>query len=83
MQAILLSREEVAQRANLLYEETIREQVEREENIGKMVIIDIETGEYANVLAMGRRPLLGTALLDECQLLAQFTEGGAVTIDEL
>lgn len=47
MQAILLSREEVAHRANLLYEETIREQVEQEENIGKMVIIDIETGEYA------------------------------------
>lgn len=47
MQAILLSREEVAQRAKLLYEESIQEQVEQEENIGKMVIIDIETGEYA------------------------------------
>lgn len=47
MQAILLSREEVARRAKELYQNSIRQQVEREENIGKMVIIDIETGEYA------------------------------------
>lgn len=47
MQVILLSREEVAQRARELYETSIRQQVEREENIGKMVIIDVETGEYA------------------------------------
>ncbi|MEH2310978.1 MAG: hypothetical protein V7K35_06035 [Nostoc sp.] len=47
MQSILLSREEVARRAKELYENGIRQQVEREENIGKMVIIDIETGEYA------------------------------------
>jgi ABC-type enterochelin transport system substrate-binding protein len=46
MQAILLSREEVAQRAKQLYESSIRQQVEVEENIGKMVIIDIETGDY-------------------------------------
>ncbi len=46
MQAILLSREEVARRAKQLYESVIREQVEVEENIGKMVIIDIETGDY-------------------------------------
>ncbi|MCC5601217.1 hypothetical protein [Nostoc favosum] len=47
MQSILLSREEVARRAKELYENSIRQQVEREENIGKMVIINIETGEYA------------------------------------
>ncbi len=35
------------------------------------------------VLATGRRPLLGTALLDEYELVVQFTEGGLVTIDEL
>lgn len=35
------------------------------------------------VLATGRRPLLGTALLDEHELVVQFTEGGLVTIDEL
>jgi hypothetical protein len=46
MQAILLSREEVAQRAKDLYKNVIREKVEVEENIGKMVIIDIETGDY-------------------------------------
>jgi hypothetical protein len=46
MQAILLSREEVAQGAKHLYESVIREKVETEENIGKMVIIDIETGDY-------------------------------------
>ena len=46
MQAILLSREEVAGRAKQLYESEIRQKVETEENIGKMVIIDIETGDY-------------------------------------
>ncbi|MEC4814053.1 MAG: clan AA aspartic protease [Scytonema sp. PMC 1069.18] len=35
------------------------------------------------VLATGRRPLLGTALLEEHELVVQFTEGGLVTIDEL
>ncbi|MBD2409141.1 hypothetical protein FACHB389_29105 [Nostoc calcicola FACHB-389] len=47
MQSILLSREEVARRAREIYENSIRQQVELQENIGKMVIIDIETGEYA------------------------------------
>jgi hypothetical protein len=46
MQTILLSREEVARRAKQLYENGIRQKVEIEENIGKMVIIDIETGDY-------------------------------------
>ena len=35
------------------------------------------------VLATGKRPLLGTALLDGQELLAQFTEGGSVTIEDL
>ncbi|MEA5564478.1 hypothetical protein [Anabaena sp. UHCC 0399] len=47
MQSILLSSEEVGKRARALYDNNIRQQVETEENIGKMVIIDIETGEYA------------------------------------
>ena len=47
MQAILLSSEEVAKRAKELYNNIIRQQVETAENIGKMIIIDIETGEYA------------------------------------
>jgi hypothetical protein len=46
MQTILWSREQVAQRAEQLYESRIRQAVETEENIGKMVIIDIETGNY-------------------------------------
>ncbi|QLE57991.1 clan AA aspartic protease [Nostoc sp. TCL26-01] len=35
------------------------------------------------VLATGRRPLLGTALLRGYELVIQFTEGGLVTINEL
>lgn len=35
------------------------------------------------VLAMGRRPLLGTALLAGKELVAQFVENGVVTLDEL
>jgi hypothetical protein len=46
MQAILLSREEVADRAEHLYENGICQEVETEENIGKVVLIDIETGDY-------------------------------------
>ena len=43
---LLLSREEVARKAQELYEKTIRAQVEELGNIGKMVIIDIETGGF-------------------------------------
>jgi len=46
MQAILLSHEEVAKIAEKIYEDRIRQKVESEGNIGKMVIIDIETGDY-------------------------------------
>ena len=35
------------------------------------------------VLATGRRALLGTALLDDCELTAQFHDGGLVTVDAL
>jgi clan AA aspartic protease len=35
------------------------------------------------VLAPGRRPLLGTALLDRNELLVRFTDGGLVTVDPL
>jgi hypothetical protein len=35
------------------------------------------------VIATGRRPLLGTALLDKQELVIQFTEEGLVTINEL
>jgi clan AA aspartic protease len=36
-----------------------------------------------NVLATGQKPLLGAGLLDEHELVVQFTEGGLVTIDPL
>lgn len=35
------------------------------------------------VFAMGRRPLLGTALLDGYELVAQFRDAGLVTVDRL
>jgi hypothetical protein len=46
-QAIFWTVEEVATRANKLYADKIRSVVEHEDNIGKMVVIDAETGEYA------------------------------------
>ena len=46
MQTLLLSREEVARRAKQLYKNSIRQQVETDENIRKMVIIDFESGDY-------------------------------------
>lgn len=36
-----------------------------------------------HLLATGKRPLLGTALLDQCELVVQFTEGGLVTVESL
>ena len=41
-----LSDEEVGRRGQELYEKHIRQQVETAENIGKLVTIDIETGDY-------------------------------------
>jgi hypothetical protein len=38
--------EEVGRRGRELYERTIRPKVETPENIGKLVSIDIETGDY-------------------------------------
>ena len=38
---------------------------------------------FVHVLATGNRPLLGTALLAGCELLAQFAENGLVTIDNI
>jgi len=46
MQTILLSHEEVGKIAKQIYEKNIRAKVASAENIGKMVIIDIETGDY-------------------------------------
>lgn len=35
------------------------------------------------VLAMGRRPLMGTALIEDYHLSVDFCEGGSVIIDEI
>ena len=37
---------EIMRRGKQLYEERIRDLVETDENIGKQIVIDIETGEY-------------------------------------
>jgi clan AA aspartic protease len=42
-----------------------------------------DTDIEVRVLAMGRRPLLGTALLADSELVAQFAEHGLVTIDDI
>ena len=47
MTQVGMSNEERMRQAEALYEQTIRFEVETEENIGKMVIIDINTGDYA------------------------------------
>jgi hypothetical protein len=41
-----LSGDEVARRGKELYEHRIRDKVETEENIGKIISIDVETGDY-------------------------------------
>ena len=46
MEVTRLSREEVGRRGEALYEQRIRTVIETTENIGKMVIIDVETGVY-------------------------------------
>ncbi|GCA87473.1 hypothetical protein MiTa_00801 [Microcystis aeruginosa NIES-4264] len=49
----------------------------------KAIIIWNGEERETRVFATGRRPLVGTALLDSNELVIQFTEGGLVTIDEL
>lgn len=46
MQSIFWSVEEVALKAKQFYENGIRQNVESGDNIGKMIVIDAETGEY-------------------------------------
>ena len=41
-----LSSQEVARRGKELYQKSIRAKVEREENIGKIISINVETGDY-------------------------------------
>jgi hypothetical protein len=46
MQAIFWTMEDVAAKAFEFYENGIRQAVEHGDNIGKMIVIDAETGEY-------------------------------------
>lgn len=46
METLLLSYEEVGKIAEQLYQNSIRAAVETPDNIGKMVVIDIGTGDY-------------------------------------
>ncbi len=46
MRSMLLSYEEVGRLAKQLYERDIRQKIESSENIGKMLIIDVKTGDY-------------------------------------
>jgi len=41
-----LSREEIAQRGKEIYQQHIRTHIETVENIGKIIAIDLNTGEY-------------------------------------
>jgi clan AA aspartic protease len=50
--------------------------------VHKAIILWNGEEREARVFATGRRPLVGTALLDEHELLIQFTQGGLVTIDK-
>lgn len=54
------SGEEIARRGQALYEQTVRASVETEDNVGKILSIDIETGDYEigeDLLAPARRLL--------------------------
>ena len=52
------SGEEIDRRGNEIYERTLRSKVETEENIGKIIAVDIESGDYAiddDVMPANRR----------------------------
>ena len=52
------SGEEIDRRGEEIYEQSLRAKVETEENIGKIIAIDIETGDYSiddDVIVAGRR----------------------------
>jgi len=54
------SGEEIACRGEALYEQVLRAQVETESNVGKIISIDIETGDYeidSDPLVTGKRLL--------------------------
>jgi hypothetical protein len=61
------SREEIARRGEEIYERRLREQIETDENIGKILSLDIETGDFA----------LGTDPLETSRQLLSLNPGAA------
>jgi clan AA aspartic protease len=51
--------------------------------VHEAVIIWHGAEQRVRVLATGIRPLLGTALLEDCELMVHFKEGGKVKISQL
>jgi hypothetical protein len=52
------SGEEIGRRGGIIYEQQLRSLLETEDNVGKIVSIDIETGDYEiadDLLTAGRR----------------------------
>jgi len=47
MNPLPIDHDDVARRGKFLYEQSIRREVETDENIGKIVVIDPETGAFA------------------------------------
>ena len=52
-------------------------------NVHQVTIIWNSLEREIPVLAMGRRPLIGTALLEDYHLSIDFCEGGTVLVDEI
>lgn len=52
-------------------------------NVYRGIILWNEIERVIPVLEMGRRPLIGTALLEEYHLSIDFCEGGIVLVDEI
>jgi hypothetical protein len=80
------SLEEIGRRGQELYERAIRPLVETKENVGKQIVIDIETGDYEideDGLAASRRLLAkhpGAALFGaRIGYNAVYTLGGVLT----
>ena len=49
------SNEEIARQGEEIYENRLRDALETDENIGKVVVIDVETGDYELELWRNRR----------------------------
>ena len=62
---------------------TLANGTEVEVPVYKATIVWKGVERSVRILAMGQRPLLGTALLDGSEMLSQFKNGGLLTIDDL